>query len=70
MKRFLLKSAALCFFLAFSVWNATGQPPPPGHGEDEDQPAPVGGGLTILLAMGAAYGAKKVYDARKKLRND
>ncbi len=70
MKRFLLKSAVLCLFLAFAGWNATGQPPPPSHGEEEDQPAPVGGGLTILLAMGAAYGAKKVYDARKKLRND
>lgn len=27
---------------------------------------PVGSGLIILLALGAGYGTKKVYDARKK----
>lgn len=29
--------------------------------------APIGSGLVILLALGAGYGSKKVYDARKKL---
>jgi hypothetical protein len=29
--------------------------------------APVGSGLVILLALGAGYGTKKVYDARKKI---
>jgi hypothetical protein len=29
--------------------------------------APVGSGLVILLSMGAAYGTKKLFDARKKL---
>ncbi|HAQ64544.1 MAG TPA: hypothetical protein DCR43_01600 [Bacteroidales bacterium] len=29
--------------------------------------APLGGGIAILLAMGAGYGAKRVYKARKKL---
>ena len=46
------------------------QPPPPPdqHGEDGDiQPAPIGSGLGILLALGAAYGAKRVYDARKRI---
>lgn len=28
--------------------------------------APVGGGLFILLGLGAAYGTKKVYDFRKE----
>ena len=28
--------------------------------------APIGSGLVILLALGAGYGTKKVYDARKK----
>lgn len=32
--------------------------PPVGGG------APIGGGLIILLALGAGYGAKKIYDAR------
>jgi hypothetical protein len=29
--------------------------------------APIGSGLVILLALGAGYGSKKVYNARKKL---
>jgi len=45
-------------------------PPPPGaHGSGGNQPpagAPIDGGLGILLAMGAAYGGKKLYNARKK----
>lgn len=46
-------------------------PPPPGGPGGTDQPiggtAPVGSGLIILISMGAAYGAKKVYNARKRL---
>jgi len=38
-----------------------GNPPPVGGF------APIGSGLVILLALGAGYGSKKVYDARKKL---
>lgn len=29
--------------------------------------APVGSGIAVLLALGAGYGAKRIYDARKKL---
>ncbi|NCP85659.1 MAG: hypothetical protein GW823_12415 [Bacteroidetes bacterium] len=32
--------------------------------------APIDGGLSLLLAAGAAYGAKKVYDFRKKDNQD
>lgn len=49
---------------------AQGPPPPPGgHGSDQNEPAsggggaPIGGGLGILLAMGAAYGGRKIYKA-------
>ena len=43
----------------FSAFVLMAQPPPP--------PAtPIDGGLSLLLAGGAAYGIKKVYDARKK----
>jgi len=46
-------------------------PPPPPSGPGTDTPiggsAPVGSGLVMLLSMGAAYGAKKVFDARKKI---
>jgi hypothetical protein len=47
---------------------AQGPPPPPGdHGETTNQDAggsaPIGGGLGILLALGAAYGGRKIYKA-------
>ena len=46
-------------------------PPPPGGPGTGDTPiggmAPIGSGLALLLSMGAAYGAKKIYDARKRL---
>ncbi len=41
-------------------------PPPGGHGESGNQPgggAPIGGGLGILMALGAAYGGRKIYKA-------
>ena len=49
------------------------QPPDPGGGPGGgDQPvgggSPIGGGLIVLAAMGAAYGSKKLYDARKRLQ--
>ncbi|MEI7981682.1 MAG: hypothetical protein WCI71_08495, partial [Bacteroidota bacterium] len=40
-------------------------PPPPGqHGQTGNQApgAPIDGGLGILLAMGAVYGGKKLYN--------
>lgn len=51
----------------FFATAAVAQPPPPGEhgGEGDQQPAPIGSGLGILIALGAAYGAKKVYDAQK-----
>ncbi len=59
----------ICFaFVALSL-GAFGQPPPPDgeRGTDSDKPASIGGGLLILLGLGAAYGAKKVYNARRRL---
>ena len=61
------------FALNTSLLFSQGAPPPPpsGHGSEINQPAgntaPIGSGLGILLAMGAAYAGKKVYDFRKKL---
>lgn len=51
---------------------AQGAPPPPpsgSNGSSGNQPqasAPIGGGLFILLGLGAAYGGKKLYDLRKE----
>ena len=39
-------------------------PPPPAHGETGNQVpgggAPIGGGVAVLLALGGAYGFKKI----------
>jgi hypothetical protein len=29
-------------------------------------PVPIDGGISLLIAAGAAFGAKKIYDARKR----
>lgn len=70
MKSILKKTLLAALPVLFMFSAAIAQPPPPGdHGGDDDiQPAPIGSGLALLLGMGAAYGAKKVYDARKKIR--
>ena len=70
MKSILKKTLLAALPVLFMFSAAIAKPPPPGdHGGDEDvQPAPIGSGLALLLGMGAVYGAKKVYDARKKIR--
>jgi|GEM_PF-858257 len=65
------------FFVVFVLLvfsgNLSGQVPPPppnggpnnGHGLGGNQPAggsaPIGGGIEILLALGAFYSGKKIY---------
>ena len=46
------------------------QPVPPGErGSDDNQPTgSIGSGLVIMLALGAGYGAKKVYQASYRLQ--
>jgi hypothetical protein len=52
------------------VYAQTAPPPPSGHGSTTNEAsgggAPIGGGLFILLGLGAAYGGKKVYDMKKQ----
>ena len=38
------------------------------HFDDVENDVPVDGGITLLLAAGAGYGAKKLRDNRKKLQ--
>ncbi len=52
-------------------------PPPPNGGQTPGQGntpvgggAPIAGGIGILMALGAAYGGKKVYDFRKRNLED
>ncbi len=68
MKSIIKKSFFAAMPILFMFSAAIAQPPPPDdYGQDGDQqPAPIGSGLAILLALGAAYGAKKVYDIRSQ----
>jgi len=61
----------LAIIITFAPVNSIAQvppPPPPNHGSTGNQTggnAPVGGGLFILLGLGAAYGSKKLFDSKK-----
>lgn len=63
------------FFITFTVAlnSLLAQPMPGGDpsGGGANPPvggyAPIGSGLVILLALGAAYGTKKLYEIRKKI---
>jgi len=66
-KIIILISLALIMFLAIDSY---AQPQPPGHDATGNVPggggAPIGGGLLILIGMGVAYGAKKIFQLRKE----
>jgi hypothetical protein len=72
--RTLIQSAATLITITLLTLNLSAQtPPPPNGGGDPgggNTPvgggAPIAGGIGILLALGAAYGGKKVYDFRKR----
>ncbi len=73
MKKYItsLILALIISLFSFSAFAGTNPPDPPGHGQTGDQPAggsaPIGGGLFILLGLGAVYGGKKIFDFRKSL---
>ena len=75
MKKAIRIALLTVFFITFTVALSSlmAQPMPGGDPSGGGNPpvgggtAPVGSGLIILLALGAGYGSKKVYDARKKL---
>ena len=71
----LIYFSLIAFFICLSIAVlADGPPPPPdpssGGGHGGPVGAPIDGGLGILLAMGVAYGGKKLYKARKKDKAD
>ena len=71
MKKYILKTLTIISFtlLATGAFAQVPPPPPSGHGSGGNQPAgggaPIGGGIGILLALGAAYGGKKVFQLMK-----
>ena len=70
--KFVKVTLILTLFLGWGLFTrAQGPPPPPDqHGamgnKEPGGNAPIGGGIAILLSMGAAWGGRKVYQAYKK----
>ena len=73
MKRQLIKLLLTGFLsLTLSIGLVAQDPPDPpeehGSGEDEEPggDAPLGAGVYVLLALGAAYGGRKVYALKRE----
>ena len=73
MKRYIFRIMLLVSLIAApTLWSYAADPPgppPEGSGYDLGGPggsAPIGSGLFIMIAMGAAWAGKKTYDARKE----
>lgn len=60
----------LTLFFFFSIGVVFSQPGLPPFPDNDVAVAPIDGGLSLLLAAGAAYGAKKVHDFRNKDNQD
>lgn len=74
MKQFILKTSIFILLLLASVVSyaqPAGGAPPGGPSGGSTPPCwpppciPVDGGISILIALGAAYGSKKAYDFYK-----
>jgi len=67
MKQFkLILTVSLLLFGSQILFSA---PPPPPAGSPGCWPppcVPIDGGVSLLIVAGAAYGAKKLVDSRKK----
>ena len=66
------------FSLFMVVAFAQNPPPPPGGGTGSENNsgnqlggnAHIGGGMIILLALGLAYGGKRLYDLKKEQKEE
>jgi hypothetical protein len=61
----LTKIAILSFSMVLITVNSFSQDTPPDNGDPEDG-VPIDGGLSLLVAAGVGYVAKKGYDKKKK----
>lgn len=67
MKTF--KAGILFLFFLCLTQVVLSAPPPPPAGTPGCWPPPcipIDGGISVLIAAGAAYGAKKLYNSRKR----
>ena len=58
LKRITLKISAFFFMMFFSIYMGFAQP----TGPEEPPLVPIDGGIGILIAAGALFGTKKLYD--------
>ena len=71
----LITTIVVCFTCIPVLAQPAGGPPPGGPTGGTDPPCwpppciPVDGGVSILIALGAAYGGKKAYDQLKSSRD-
>jgi hypothetical protein len=70
--KYSVQILALSFLLSVSYTSTAGPPPPPpgggGSGGTHDQRtggANIGSGIFIMLALGAAYGSRKLWSRMK-----
>jgi len=68
MKKMVIATLLTISLGCLSFYSFALRPPPRGPGKGTPpgkQNAPFDGGASLLIAAGAAYGAKKAYDRRK-----
>lgn len=65
LKTFLTATILVCALSYAPPLNAQ-----PNPGGDPDAKVPIDGGVSLLVAAGVAYGAKKAHDKRKKNRQE
>lgn len=67
-----IRGLFILLLTAFSLTSFADDPNPPtvpgdhGHAGDIPLGAPIDGGLSIFLVLGAGYGARKLYRIRKE----
>ncbi|MBN8788152.1 MAG: hypothetical protein J0I84_13760 [Terrimonas sp.] len=61
-----LKTLLTAVILVCALGYAPSLKAQPDPGGDPDTEVPIDGGVSLLIAAGVAYGAKKAYDKRKK----
>ena len=72
-KKYKKSCLTAAFLFALSVLSYAnppgggGTPLDPGGGGDPDAGVPIDGGITLLLAAGAAYGARKIYKQKNSV---